>query len=171
MLVLIPKMSLLTLAISCLTTSNLPWFTDLTFQIPRQYCSLQHQTLLPSPVTSTTGYCFCFGSASSFLLELSLHSSPAACWVPADLGSSSFSVISFCLFIVFMGFSRQEYWSGLPFPSPMDHVLSELSTMTYPYWVALHSMAYCFIELEKTVIHVISLVSFLWLWFPLSALW
>ena len=26
-----------------------------------------------------------------------------------------------------MGFSRQEYLSGLPFPSPVDHVLSELS--------------------------------------------
>ena len=26
-----------------------------------------------------------------------------------DLGSSSFSVLSFCLFILFMGFSRQEY--------------------------------------------------------------
>ena len=23
-----------------------------------------------------------------------------------------------------MGFSRQEYWSGLPFPSPVDHILS-----------------------------------------------
>ena len=30
---------------------------DLTFQVPMQYCSLQHQTLLLSPVTSTTGYC------------------------------------------------------------------------------------------------------------------
>ena len=40
-----------------MTTSNLPWFMDLTFQVPMQYCSLQHQTLLPSPVTSTTG-CF-----------------------------------------------------------------------------------------------------------------
>ena len=29
------------------------------------------------------------------------------------------------LFILFMGFSRQEYWSGLPFPSPVDHVLSD----------------------------------------------
>ena len=36
-------------AISCLTTSNLPWFTDLTFQVPMQYCSLQHRTLLLSP--------------------------------------------------------------------------------------------------------------------------
>ena len=28
---------------------------DLTFQVPTQYCSLQHRTLLLSPVTSTTG--------------------------------------------------------------------------------------------------------------------
>ena len=34
-----------------------------------------------------------------------------------------------------MGFSRQECWSGLPFPSPVDHVLSELSTMTHPFWI------------------------------------
>ena len=53
-------MSVFTLAISCLTTSNLSGFVDLTFQVPVQYCSLQHQTLLPSPVTSTTGYCFRF---------------------------------------------------------------------------------------------------------------
>ena len=34
------------LAISCLSTSNLPWFMDLTFQVPMPYCSLQNQTLL-----------------------------------------------------------------------------------------------------------------------------
>ena len=28
------------------------------------------------------------------------------------------------LFMLPMRFSRQEYWSGLPFPSPVDHVLS-----------------------------------------------
>ena len=116
---------------------------------------------LPSPVTSTTGCCFCFGSGSSFFLELFLHCSPVANWTPTDLGSSSFSVLSFCLFILFMGFSRHEYWSGLPFLSPGDHILSELSTMTHPSWVALHGMAHSFIELDKTVVHVISLVSFL----------
>ena len=71
-------MSMFTLAISYMTTSNLPWFTDLTFQDPMQCYSLQHQTLLPSRVTSTTGCCFCFGSISSFFLELFLHSSPVA---------------------------------------------------------------------------------------------
>ena len=47
---LIPKMSIFTLTISCLTTSTLLWFMDLTFQIPMQYCSysirryFHHQT-------------------------------------------------------------------------------------------------------------------------------
>ena len=86
-------------------------------------------------------------------------------WDPTGLGSSSFSVLSFCLFMLFIGFSRQEYWSGLPFPSLVDHVLSELSTMTHLSWVALRSVAQSFIELDKAVIHVISLFSFLWLWF------
>ena len=140
---------------------------DLTFQIPMQYCSLKHQTLPPSPVTSTTGCCFCFGSISSFFLELFLHWSRVAYWAPTNLGSSSFSILSFCLFILFMRLSRQEYWSGLPFPSPVDHVLSELSAMTCLSWVALYSMAHSFFELDKAVVPVIRLGSFLWLWFSL----
>ena len=111
-----------TLNISYLTASNLPWFRDLTLQVPMQYCSLQHRTLLPSPVTSTAGCCFHYGSVSSFFLELFLHWSPVAYWAPTNLGSSSFNVPSFCLFILFMRFSRQEYRSGLPFPPPVNHI-------------------------------------------------
>ena len=33
------------------------------------------------------------------------------------------------LFILFIGFSRQEFWSGLPFPSPVNDILSDLSIM------------------------------------------
>ena len=62
-----------------------------------------------------TERCFRFGSISSLFLELFLHSSPVAYGVPTNLGCSSLSVLSFCLFIWFMGFSRQEHWSGLPF--------------------------------------------------------
>ena len=93
------------------------------------------------PVTSTIGCCFCFGSIPSFFLELFLHSSPVAYQALTSLVSLSFSVLSFCLLILFMGFSKQECWSGLPFPSPVDHVLSELSIMTlpsgWPYTVCL----------------------------------
>ena len=104
---LIPKVSMFTLAISCLTSPNLPQFMDLTFQVPMQYCSSQHQTLLPSPVTSTNGCSFCFGSASSFFLELFLHSSPVAYWAPTNLGVH----LSVSYLFAF------SYCSGVPKPS------------------------------------------------------
>ena len=112
-------MLMFNLAISCLTISNLPWFIDLTFQVPLQYCSLQHRPSLLSPVTSPTVCCFCFGSVSSFFLELFLNWSPVAYWALTDLGSSSFSVLSFWLFILFMEFSEARIlkWFAIPFSS------------------------------------------------------
>ena len=150
-----------TLAISFLTTSQ---FTLIHGpNIPGSYAVffLHHQSLLTTNLIHTLSLFF-FGSTSSFFLEVFLHSSPVTYWTNTDLGSSYFGVVSFCLF---MGFSKQEYWSGLPFTSPVDHVLSELSTMIRPSWMALHSMAHSFIELDKAVVYVIRLVSFLWLWF------
>ena len=41
----------------------------------------------------------------------------------------------------------------LSFPPPVDHVWSELSTMTCLSWVALHGMAHSFIELCKPLCH------------------
>ena len=128
-----------------------------------QCCSLATSDFTSITSHITTVSYFHFGSIPSFFLELFLHWSPVAYWAHTDLGSSSFSTLTFCLFMLFMGFSRQEYWSGLPFPSPVDHVLSKLSTMTHPLWMALHSMAHSFIELDKAMAHVTSLVSFLWL--------
>ena len=129
-----------------------------------QYWSLQHRTLLLSPVPSTTGCCFHFASIRSFFLELFLHWSPVAYWAPTNLGSSSFNVLYFCSFMLFMGFSRQEYWSSLPFPSSVDHILPD----SPPWPVCLgwpHTASLSFIELDKAVVHVIRLASCLWLWF------
>ena len=142
-------------------------FLGLSFQAGIKWLHID----LPSAVTSTTGCCFCFGSIPSFFLESVLHWSPVAYWAPTDLGSSSFSVLSFAFSLLLMGFSRQEYWSGLPFPSPVEHVLSELFTMTCPSWVALHGMAHSFIELDKAVVCVIRLASFLQLWFSVCLWW
>ena len=162
-------MSMFNLDISCLITSNLPWFMDLTFQVPMQCCSLQPQTLLLSPVTSTTGCCFCFGSIPSFFLELFLHWSPVTYWATTDLGSSSFDVLSFCLFILFMGFSRQEHWGGLPFPCPVNHILLDLSTMTCLGWP--HTAWPSFIGLDKAVVLWSDWLGVCDRGFSLSALW
>ena len=142
-------MSTFTLAISCLTTSNLPWFMHLTFQVPIQYCSLQHWTLLLSPVTSTTGYCFCFGSILSFFLELFLHWSLVAYWVPTDLGSSSFSILSLCLFILFMGFQSKN-------TEVVCHSLLQWTTFCQasPPWGLAPRAWLTFIELDKAVVLV-----------------
>ena len=153
-----------TLAISCLTTSNLPWFMDLTFQVPMQYCSLHHQTLLSSRVTSTTGYCFCF--CCLFILFgvifPLISSSILGIYWPMEF---IFQCPIFLPFHTVHGVLKTRILKWFDFPPPVDHIFSELSTMTCPSWVALHNMAHSFIELEKTVVHVIRLVSFLWLWF------
>ena len=52
-----------------------------------------------------------------------------------------------------MGFSRQEYWSRLSFPPPVNHILSEIFTMTRPFWVTFHSIANSFPELDKSLCH------------------
>ena len=83
-------------------------FTWYVCDQPRDIVFLQHWTLLLSSVTLTTGHCFHFGSISSFFLELLLHSSPVAYWAPTNLRSSSFSILSFCPFILFMGFQGKN---------------------------------------------------------------
>ena len=128
---LIPKMLMFTLAISF---DHFQFVLTHGPNIPGSYAILFFTV---SDFTSITSHihnwvCFYFGSVSSFFLELSLYWSPVAYWAPTDLGSSSFSVLSFWVFTVSMGFSRQEYWNGLPFPAPVDHVLSDLSTTTRP---------------------------------------
>ena len=152
-------MSTYTLAVSCL-----PWFMDLTFQVPMQYCSLQHRTLLPSPVTPTTGCCFCFDFVSSFFLELFLHWSPVAYWAPTGLGSSSFSVLS-------LAFSYCSWVSQGKNTEVVCHSLLQWMTFCQnspprPVHLGWPCTAWIsFTELEKAIFHVIRLVSFLWLWF------
>ena len=162
-------MSTFTLAISSLTISNLPWFTDLTFQVPMQYCSLQHWTLLPSPVTYTTGYCFCFGTIFSFFLELVLHWSPVAYWAPIDLGSSSFSV----LFFAFSYCSRGSQGKNT---EVICHSLPQWTTFcqTSPPW-SIHLgwpyTAWLIVSLSQTRLWFMWSVWLVTVVFILSALW
>ena len=122
---LIPKMLMFTLAISYLTTSSLPWFMDLTFQVSMQYCFLQLWALLSPPDTSTTGYCFCFGSIPSFFLEVFLHWSPVVYWAPTDLGNSSLTQL------------LHSFWSY--FSALLQGHIGHL-----PTWRIHHSVSYLF---------------------------
>ena len=153
-------MSTFTLAISCLTTSNLPWFLDLTFQVLMQYYYLQYRYLIPSPVTFTTGCCFCFGSVFSFFLELFLHWSPVAYWEPTNLG------VHLSVSYLF-AFSYCSWGSQGKNTEVFCHSFLQSTTFCQnsPACVALHDVAHSFIELDKAVVHMIRLVSFLWLWF------
>ena len=134
---------------------------DLTFQVPMQYCSLQHQTLLSPSYTTTTWHFFCFGSASSFLLKLFLHSSPVACWTATDLGGFIFQCHIFLTFDTVHGVlkARMLKWFAICFFSG-PHLFRTLhpvpSILGGPTW---HSSY--FIELGKVVVLVIRLFSFL----------
>ena len=58
-----------------------------------------------------------------------------------------------CLFILYKGLSVQKYCSVLPFPSPVDLILSELFPVTCPSWVAQHCVAHHCTELRKSLCH------------------
>ena len=135
-----------------------------------QYCSLQYQTLLSPPDTSTTWLYFHFGPASSCFLELFLPSSTVAYWTPTDLGSSSFSVIFFLFFHTVHGVFEAGIlkWFAMPFSSGLCFLRTlyhELSSLGWPSSGYQHGMADSILENHTTVIYMMILVSFVWSWF------
>ena len=146
--------------------SNLPWFMDL-INIPGSYAIL---FFTASDFTSITRH---IHNWVLFLLWLHLFilsgvisplisSSIWGTYWPGEFIFQCHAILPF--HTVHRGLkARIMKWFAIP--SPVDHILSELSALTRLSWVALHGMAHSFIELDKAVVHVISLVSFLWLWF------
>ena len=135
-----------------------------------QCCSLQRWTLLLSAVTPTNGWCFCFGSIPAFSLELFLHWSPVAYRAPTDLGSSSFSVLSFA-------FSYCSRGSQDKNTEVVCHSLLQGTTLcrTSPPWpVRLgwpHTAGLSFTELDKAVVLGSDWLVFCDYGFRVTALW
>ena len=103
---------------------------------------------------------FRFGSASSFFLELFLHSSPVAYWALTDLGSPSFHII----FFFFFAFSYCSWGSQGKDTEVVCHSLLQWTTFCQNSHHAVHlgwPYTAWLIELDKAVIQVISSVSFL----------
>ena len=155
----IPTMLTFTLAIYCLTTSNLPWFMDLTFQVPMQYCSLQHWTLLLSPVTSTPGYFF-------LAFAPSLHSFWS--YFSTDLQQCIGYLLTWRVPLsvsYHFAFSYCSWGSQGKNTEVVCHSLLQGITFcqTSPPWLNClgwpHMAWLSFIELDKAVVHVIRLAS------------
>ena len=92
-----------------------------------QYYSLQHRTLLPSSVTSTSGHFF---SLSRRLFIISGVISPlfsSSILGTYQPGEFVFLCHFFLLFHTVRGVLKARILKWFPIPSPVDHVLSELS--------------------------------------------
>ena len=155
-----------TLAISCLKTSNLPWFMELTFQVPMQYCSLQHWTLLLSPATPTTGY-FLLLWLHPFILSGVISPLISSCILGTyQPGEFLFQCpISYCFAFSYCSWSSQGKNTEV-----VCHSLLQWTAIcqTSPPWPTHlgwpHTAWLSFIELDKAVVRVIRLTSFLWSW-------
>ena len=96
------------------------------------------------PETSTTEHSFCFDPVSSFFLELLVIalcwscSCPVSYWTPSDLGAGWGGALigyhTFCLCILFMGSSWQEYWEEFPFPPPWINFVRTLHYVLSLVW-------------------------------------
>ena len=106
---LILKMLMFNLAISCLTTSSLPWFMDFTFQEPMQSDFKFTNRLSTAECPSH------FGPAAEFSLETlvsALYFSPVEYWTSSNPGCSSPVFIPFLPFHTICGVlqARIQEW-------------------------------------------------------------
>ena len=158
-------MSMFTRAISSLTASSLPWFVNLTFQV--SYAILPFTS---SDFTSITSHIHTW-----VLFMLWLHpfilsgviSPLISCSILGTYRPGEF-IFQCHIFLPFQTVhgvlkARILKWFDIPFSSGLHFVRTLARTCLS--WVALHGMAHSFIELDKAVVHVIRLASFLWLWF------
>ena len=117
---------------------------DLTFQVPMQYCSLQHRTLLLSPVTSTHGYWLHPFILSGIISPL-ISSSVLGTYQPGEFIFQCSIILPFHTVHGVLK-ARILKWFAIPFSSGPRFV----RTLHDPsIWVALHGMAHSFIELDK----------------------
>ena len=144
-------MSTFSLVISCLTTSNLPWFMDLTFQVPMQYCSYSIGSCFYYQSHPQVGIVFALAPSlhsfwSYFSTDLQWHIGHLPTWgVP--LSVSYHFAFSYC-----------SWGSQHKNPEVVCHSLLQWTTFcqTPPPWPDHlgwpHTAWLSFIELDKTVL-------------------
>ena len=132
---------------------------DLTFQVPMQYCSLQHRTLLLSPVTSTTWYCFALAPFlhsfwSYFFTDLQWHTGHLPTW-GVHLSESYLFAFSYC------SWGSQGKNTEVVCHSLLQWTTSRQTSPPCPPVLGGPTGHGLVSELDKAVVHVIRLASFL----------
>ena len=131
-----------------------------------QYFSLQHRTLLLSPVTSTTGYHFCHGSIPSSFLALFLHWSPVAYWASTDLGITDSMVVSLSELRELV-MDREPCHAAIHGVAKSRTRLSDWTELNWPTWEFLFQ--YHIILLFHTVHGVLKARILKWFAIPFSS--
>ena len=109
-------MLMFTLAISCLTTSSLPWFMDLTFWDPMPNCSYSIRLYFHHPSHPQLGVFFALAVSSFFLISPLISSSVLGTY---QLGEFIFQCHMFLPFHTVHGVlkARTLKWFAIPFSS------------------------------------------------------
>ena len=125
--------------------------------------TLSALTFQSPPDTSTTEHRFCFGSVSSFFLELlvialcSSCSCPVSCWTHSDLGRGcGGALMGYHIFLplhTVHGVLMARILGGVSISSSSGSILSEPFTMSCLSWVAPGGMTHSFTELHKPLNH------------------
>ena len=133
---------------------------DLTFQVPLQYWSYSIRFYFHHKSHPQLGIVFALALSlcsfwSFFFTDLQYHNGHLLTW------GLHLSVSYLLSFHTVHGVLKAKIlkWFATPFSS--RPLFSELSILTHLSWVALHGVAHSFIELDKAVVHVIILISFL----------
>ena len=151
---------------------------DLTFQVLIPYCFLQHQTLLPSPVTSTTGWFFFFFFFLLWLFLFFLSGVISPLISNSIMSTYQPGKVIFQVSYLF-AFTHCSWGSQGKNTEVVCHSLLQWITFcqnSAPWPVCAgwpHTAWLSFVELDKAVVRMIRLASCPWLWFqsvcPLSA--
>ena len=131
-----------TLAISCLISlTYLAWFVDRIFQVPMQYCffTVLEFTFITRHIHKWVSFPLW---PSHFILSRSISNCPLL--FPSSILGTFWHREFILQCRIFLPFPT-VHWiltarilSGMPFSPPIDHVLSEFSTMIHLFWVVLN---------------------------------
>ena len=99
---------------------SLPKFMSIKFVMPSNHLILCHHLLLPLTGKYTPRYIL-----QARILERVKVKVTQSCPTFCNHAPPS------------MGFSRQEYWSGLPFPSPMDYTVHAILQGRILEWISV----------------------------------